>query len=827
MTGVEGPRSVQFGDVVVHLARREVERGGEPVHLEPQAFDVLQLLLHERDRVVPKAELLERVWGDQFVSESALTTRIKEVRRAVGDDGKRQAVIRNVRGRGYRFVAEPTAARLPAGQTARWPGTGAVAPAAADLFGREGELAAVRELLGSAPVVTLVGPGGVGKTALAAALAAEAAGARNDGAIVVRLAAVADADAVGPAIRRAAGIRGAASDHDLVRTLSSLDALLVLDNCEHVVVDVARVAQALAAAIRQDGSPLRLLVTSRERLGIAGEQVVPVDVLTGDAARRLFLARANAAQPGFELRTDDADDLERLLEMLDHLPLAIEMAAARVPALALPDLSSLIGERFDVLESPDRAGEARHRDLGALVAWSVDLLDETTRSTLADFSVFAGTVTAEDVTAVLGAHRVGSAMVDVARLVDRSLIVADTRSTPSRYRMLETIRAHVSASRSGAAARRHAEWFAELADHADRDLRTPHEAEADQRLGAAHRWARAEAPELAARISRALDLFAHSRHWPEPAGWAAALAPVLGDDDPGAPGVWAALAAEAAHQGDYGRAEELGRRVLAGGDVRATISALESLSDVATYGGALATARGYGVELRTLGEQHDDLHAYSVGATSVVLSHVYGGEVDLALTLLEGISRSGLAPGDRAWIAYAEAEALGAVDPEAAIERFELAIELGTAVDSTFVAGVSTVSMLSLQARTGDPAAALGRFGPVLAGYRRTGDVTHSATALRNLIDLLVRIGDDEVAMSILGALAADSPKSSFGEEADRLDLARRTVEERAGATQAERWMARGAGRGPSWALDRAIEHLAVDDAATAVTTGASDPPPR
>jgi len=807
---------VQFGAVVVHLARREVELGGEPVHLEPQAFDVLALLLRERERVVSKAELLERVWGDQFVSESALTTRIKEARRAVGDDGKRQAVIKNVRGRGYRFVAEPLTAapRRGAGATGNAPRRGAAA-----LYGRDDELATVRRLLAAAPVVTLVGPGGVGKTALAAAVASEAGSVRTDGVIGVRLAAVPDPDAVGPAIRRAAQISGSASDDDLVRALSPLDAVLVLDNCEHVVGEVAHLVSALAEAIRDGGLPLRVLATSRERLGVAGEQVVPVDVLDADAARALFLARAVEAQPGFELRDEDAATLDRLLDMLDRLPLAVEMAAARMPALSVGDLAALIDERFDVLESPNRAGEARHRDLDALVSWSIDLLDESVRTTLADFSVFAGPVIAADIGAVLAGDDRGAALTDVARLVDRSLVVADTRSLPTRYRLLETIRAHVSARRSAATAQRHAEWFADVSADADRRLRTPEEAEADQRLDdavselrAAHRWALANSPSIAARITGALDLYAHSRHWPEPAGWAAALVPVLGAAHPDAAGVWAALAAEEAHRGDYARAEELAHRVLEVGDTRATISALESLSDVALYQGDLDTARRYGDELRTLGERCDDLHAYAAGLSSVALSHVYAGDVDTGLSLLHGAARAGMAPGDRAWITYAEAEALSAIDADAAIECFELAIELASSVDNVYVAGVSTVSMLSLRARTGDPVAALASFGPVLAGYRRSGDVSHSVTALRNLVDLLVRIGDDEVAMSLLAALSSEAVKSSFGEEAHRLELARRTVVGRAGAALVERWTARAAGRGPAWALDLAIGHLASSD---------------
>jgi predicted ATPase len=817
---------LRFGELLVDVARRELTWQGELRHLEPQAFDLLVALVEARDRVVGKAELLERVWGHRFVSEYALTTRIKEIRRALGDDGARQAVIRNVRGRGYRFVApvaEPQDAARAEAQAAGTPS----APSAAAPPGRAEDVAAVADALDRARVVTIVGPGGIGKTTVARAVAAHAArAAGGDGVVFVRLASVADAREVVSAVRSAAGIRGSVGDdEEVLATLAPLDLLLVLDNCEHVVAGAAELAKRLLE--RGDGA--RVLATSRERLGIVGEHVVALDVLRRDAARQVFAERAAAAHAGFRLDEATVPVVDRILDRLDHLPLAIEMAAARLPAVELSELADLLENRLDVLHSPDRAADDRHRTLAALVAWSTGLLGRGERRALDSFAVFAGSVTGADVEGVLGGRH-GAApaaappvLDGVLGLVDRSLVVADTSQRPTRYRMLATIRAHVGGtSDDHATRRRHAGWFTELAAETDRRLATPDEGAAHERLDgvvadlrAAHRWARRHDPVLAARMTAGLDRFAHTRLWSEPARWAAELPPGAGLDPASWRGVWAALAAQACHRAELATARELASRVVGGPDDLppdrvGVASALESLADIALYEGDLATSLRDATLLRNHGEEVGDGYALGAGACGQSLALAYGGHLDRALDALGDVPASDLPPSARAWLEYAAGEARTAVDPRGAIPHFETALVLAGEVSNHLIRTVTSTSLLSARSRADHPAAALPAFETVLREFRRYGCRPHSATALRNLVDVLARAGHDRTAMVLLGSLER-AAKSTYGAELERLESARALVTARVGHGRVAEWLAAGAARSddPSAPMTIALDHLA------------------
>ena len=252
-TGRDGARysapMFSFSGCTVDVEGRVLTRNGQVQHLEPQAFDVLVYLLENRDRVIPKRELLETVWGGQWVSESALTTRVKEIRRATGDTGDAQRVVRTVRGRGYQLVAAVTGDTAPESSPRR-------------LVGRGRDLDELSQRVRPGALVTLVGPGGVGKTTLARTLVAESAGRFAEGAIIVDLTVLEEPSQLLGAVARAARA-GDSSDNMLSSTLSGLDAVLLLDDADDLVPEVAQ----LCAELAQSGGRLAVIVTSRERLG--------------------------------------------------------------------------------------------------------------------------------------------------------------------------------------------------------------------------------------------------------------------------------------------------------------------------------------------------------------------------------------------------------------------------------------------------------------------------------------------------------------------------------------------------------------------------------
>ena len=406
----------------------------------------------------------------------------------------------------------------------------ALAARLTSFVGRDRERSALRELLASRRLVTLTGPGGVGKTSLAVEVAA-ADGAAG-GTWFVGLAGVADAAALAPAVADAVGAPsgpGTAQDRAL-RHLRRREALVVLDNCEHLVAACAELAGRLLAAC----PGLRLLATSREPLGVAGEAqfplaplpAPPVDVtaaeLAGSDAVRLFVDRARDADPGFVLDEMTGPAVAQLCRRLDGLPLALELAAARVKTLPVEEIAARLDDRFRLLTSGPRTADARQRTLRATVDWSHQLLTDAERVLFRRLSVFpAGwsLAAAEEVCA--GPRPDGSDDTDVldlhARLVDRSLVVP--RRGPG-FGMLETLRQYAGERLDEAGERErveaaHAASVTRLATEAEARLRGAGQdralallrAERDN-LRAALAWGRAHpTSELGLRLAAALGWF--------------------------------------------------------------------------------------------------------------------------------------------------------------------------------------------------------------------------------------------------------------------------------------------------------------------------------
>jgi predicted ATPase/DNA-binding SARP family transcriptional activator len=417
--------------------------------------------------------------------------------------------------------------------------------------GREEELRRVRKMLAGGRLVTLLGPGGAGKTRLAI----EAAG-REDGEVCFVDLAPVVADEVPKALLGALGLRaggmrpapGEPSPDALERLVTALDGrqmLLILDNCEHVVAAVAALTHRLLSACPR----LRVLATSREALAITGEALRPLPPLElppdGTPAAetqeypavRLFLDRAEAVRPGFAVDEGNAGAVLRICGALDGLPLAIELAAARLRSLPVTEVATRLDDRFRLLSRGNRAAAPRHQTLRAVVEWSWDLLDEAEQTLARRLTVFSGGLTLD---AALGVCDLDDADDLLVELADKSLVQSDG----TRYRMLDTVRAFCAERLAEAGEREtferaHAEYFAGLARRADPHLRGAEQLEwldllaADHgNLHAALRWSVRADPALALRMIAYLSWYWWLRGRVEGAALAAELLDAVGADPP-------------------------------------------------------------------------------------------------------------------------------------------------------------------------------------------------------------------------------------------------------------------------------------------------------
>ena len=385
--------------------------------------------------------------------------------------------------------------------------------------GREAELGRVVDALARARLVTLTGPGGAGKTSLAVEAARAVAGSYRDGVRFVPLAGVTDPARVAPAVADAMGIgdRGPQEARELVGAwLAHRRALLVVDNCEHLVDTCADLVELL---LRSATAGAAILATSREALGVPGEVQLPVPPLADDDAVSLFADRAAAVDPGFALG-DHHELVAHVCRRLDGMPLAIELAAARVKMLPVPEIAERLGDRFRLLTGGPRTAEARHRTLRATVDWSHDLLGEAQRVLLRRLSVFRGGWTLEAAEGVCagGAVPATDVLELTSDLVERSLAVA----REGRFRLLETIRQYagerlVESGEEEVLRERHARWFITLVEAAETALRGPGQADWLERLRAedgnlqqALAWCRdrgADQPDLGLRLAGALGWY--------------------------------------------------------------------------------------------------------------------------------------------------------------------------------------------------------------------------------------------------------------------------------------------------------------------------------
>ncbi|MBL0143515.1 MAG: tetratricopeptide repeat protein [Betaproteobacteria bacterium] len=501
------PQSYRFGPIDVRPAERRVLVGGRAAALGARAFDVLLGLIERRDRVVSKDELLELAWPGVIVEENNLQVQVSTLRKIFGPDA-----IATVSGRGYRFTLEPDAS---GSEPPAWPPSRHHnLPAALNSFiGRESEIREVRELLAAGPLVTLTGFGGTGKTRMSLEVAAGLADRFSDGAWFVELAPLSDPQLVPQAVAAVLGVKEVAGRpvlEALVTHARDRQFLLILDNCEHVVQACAQLARALL----ESNPRLKMLATSREALHLTGETTFPLpplavtglhkesaagEVAKNDAAR-LFVDRAAAAQPSFRLTDRNAGEVAQICRHLDGIPLAIELAAARVRALSVDTIASRLDHRLRLLAGGDKTALPRQQTLRALIDWSHDLLDDAERTLLRRLAVFAGSwmVEAAEAVTVGGAIDEPAVLDLMTSLVEKSLVSLEADG--SRYRLLETVREYAwehleESGESAAVQARHLAWFLALAEKARVEIAGPDQAAWLARLDldrenilAAHAW---------------------------------------------------------------------------------------------------------------------------------------------------------------------------------------------------------------------------------------------------------------------------------------------------------------------------------------------------
>jgi predicted ATPase/DNA-binding winged helix-turn-helix (wHTH) protein len=447
----------RFGRCELLPHERELRVDGEAVHLGSRAFDLLVALVDGRGKLVTKDEILSRVWPGVIIEENTLQAQISKLRKAMGTD---RDALKTISGRGYRFVAEVTATSAEDSDARRAVASGRahrmstnVPPPATAMIGRETELAEILHLTSTHRLVTLIGAGGIGKTRLAVEAARQLLPQFPDGVWLAELGPVGDPDGVPHTVAQALGLEPeSVTPAHIVDALARKCALIVLDNCEHVIDAAAGMAEAL---LRADPAA-RVIATSREPLRVEGEcvvRVLPLEVPPADAddveavlqhsAVKLFVERACSADQTLSPASIAAASAA-ICRSLDGIPLAIELAAARLPALGIEALASRLDDRLTLLSGGRRTALPRHQTLRASLHWSYDLLSQPERLVLQRLSIFLGRFDLEAASTVSESSEVDApTVVDcISNLVSKSLVTTHVDAAATRYSLLQTTRAY-------------------------------------------------------------------------------------------------------------------------------------------------------------------------------------------------------------------------------------------------------------------------------------------------------------------------------------------------------------------------------------------------
>jgi predicted ATPase/DNA-binding winged helix-turn-helix (wHTH) protein len=485
--------SVSFGPFRLYPAARLVEKNGAPFPLSSRALDLLIVLVENASEIVGHRDLIARVWRKLEVGPGSLRTHIATLRKALGDGEGGARYIANIAGQGYCFVAPilrshpvertPSPARADVHDGVAFP-TRALPPLLARMVGREEANRAISRELVAHRFVTIIGPGGMGKTTVAVAVSHAMRDAFAGAVCFVDLSALSNPAHVASTVASTLGLTIQAEDAlpELLESLRRSRMLIVLDNCEHVI-DAAAV---LSDGIFRLAPEVHILATSREALRVGGERTYllppleypPPDIRLNAAAAqafpavKLFVECAAATGARFELSDADAPIVASICGRLDGIALAIEFAAGRVGAYGIYGIDALLNNRFGLEWPGRRTAPQRHQTLHATLDWSHALLSKSEREVLRRLSIFVGTFTLDAAQAVACAGNADNdrVVINVGELVAKSVVSASMGSDRRlRYRLMETTRAYAfeklrESDELNATAERHAAYFTRLFD---------------------------------------------------------------------------------------------------------------------------------------------------------------------------------------------------------------------------------------------------------------------------------------------------------------------------------------------------------------------------
>ncbi len=708
----------RFAQCELQPGERRLLVGGEPAALAPRAFDVLLALVEHANHLVTKEELYQRVWPKLVVEDNNLQQQVSALRRLLGAE-----TIDTVPGRGYRFTLQ---AQCVAVHGAPSP-PGRLPLQLTSFIGREREIGEARRLLGTARLLTLVGMGGIGKTRLSLQLAADTPQDCPDGAWFVDLAPLRDPSLVTHQVAQTLGVAeeaGRTVMDTLCAHLRSRGLLVVLDNCEHLIGACA----TLCGALLRQAPALRIVATSREPLRVPGEQLywlLPMgvepaagaDIAEPSDAVRLFVDRTRLHKPSFVPGARDAVLLAELCARLEGIPLALELAAARMRTLSIAEINERLRDRFHLLTGGGRVLIERQQTLRALLDWSYELLRPDERVLCERLSVFAGgfdLAAAEQVCSdtPLAADRIVDLL---ASLADKSLVLAEQSGDHTRYRMLETMREYArdkldARGEADVIARRHCDHFLAVAKAANEGSKGARQGEWTERV-------ESELDNMRAAIGFAL---------------AGGADPVV------------AVKFEVAL---------LKFRLLRGyvGEGRRTIH--RALELPAVRGADVAYAHALYVAAGLAADQGERAEAAHLLQTCLALRRVIGNRVDLAATLstlalvrLQEGEASSAREGEEEALAIFRAlgdrigEAIGLLhlgqiamhvdDDGLAHDRFEACLAIAREIDHAEIRSECERMLGELALDSGDVAAARERFASSFEACRHAGDKRDEAISL-------------------------------------------------------------------------------------------------